>query len=96
MRAEVSDQFSWRLRDLIHALEPEGDFALSAERTNNGITIYCAFGREGDAHMLVDALNGREHNAHCGWSSEHHCSLDPRAAEVIADASVRRQATGVR
>src|SRR6185437_13024744 len=84
-RAEISDQLSWYLRDLIHALEPDGDFALSAERTNNGTTIYCAFSRESDAHLLVDALNGREHNEHFGWSSEHHCLLDQRAAEVIAD-----------
>ena len=82
---EISNELSWLLQDFIHALQPEGDFALSAEeRTNNGTTIYCAFCRENDAHMLVDVLNGREHNVHCGWASEHHCSLDQRAADVIA------------
>ena len=87
--AETSDELSWLLRDLIYALEPEGDFALSAEKTTNGSAIYCAFSREGDVHLLVDALNGREHNEHRGWASEHHCSLDKRAAEAIADAIER-------
>lgn len=88
-RAEISDELSWCLRDLIHALGSAGDFALSAERTTDGTTIYCAFNREGDAHLLVDALNGHERNVHRGWASEHHCSLDQRAAEVIADAIER-------
>jgi len=87
--AEISDELSWLLGDFIRALEPEGDFALSAERAANSSTIYCAFNREGDVHLLVDALNGREHNEHRGWASEHHCSLDQRATEAIAAAIER-------
>lgn len=71
---------------LVEELAPAGSFGLSAQKETGSTTVFCAFALAADADGLIEAISAREDNLHLGWASEHHCSIDKRAADAIASA----------
>ena len=80
---DVSEDPKILIDRLFNAMKPNGDFALSSERTAAGARLFCAFAEAADADMMVEVTNAQEDNIYSGWASEYHCRLNSTEAEAI-------------
>jgi hypothetical protein len=81
------------VRRLIEDLQLIGDLAMSAEQTDDGTRILCAFARPDDASSVIEALNAEEDNRESGWASQHRCVLDAPGADSLVGARGSRRKT---
>lgn len=85
--ADVAEDPAELIALLIDLVNPNGNFALRAEKTAIGTRLFCAFAEPTDVDMMVQATDAQEDNVYSGWASEYHCQLDRTAAEAIRGAA---------
>jgi hypothetical protein len=81
------------LRYLRHQ-EQIGEFATTINRQGMKPEIQFAFGREGDARMLADAIQAETTSSGGGWASERAVDLKMAALDAISARLPRPRPSG--